>query len=89
MHIIESKYEDSIKLLTDNREKLEVVAAALMEREKLSGEEFEILFAGGSLSPIGEETVSESNVAEETVIAEEFRPVPTFEENASTEENNQ
>ena len=89
MHIIESKYEDSIKLLTDNIDKLEVVAAALMEREKLSGEEFEILFAGGTLAPLGGENAPVNNIAEETANVEEIKPVPTFEENAATEENNQ
>ena len=52
MKIIESKYKESIELLSANKDKLECVAKALMEREKLSGEEFEILFNGGTLEPL-------------------------------------
>ena len=52
MKIIETKYEECIKLLSDNKDKLECIAAALMEREKLSGEEFETLFSGGELPPM-------------------------------------
>ncbi len=52
MRIIDTKYQECIGLLTANRDKLELVAKALVEREKLSGEEFEIIFTGGTLPDI-------------------------------------
>ncbi len=52
MRIIDSKYQECIEMLSANRDKLELVATALFEREKLSGEEFEIIFGGGTLPDI-------------------------------------
>ena len=72
MRIIDSKYKESIDLLSKNIDKLECVAKALMEREKLSGEEFEILFAGGTLGELAfeeakpEEAEPDAETKEET-----------------------
>ena len=38
-------------------DKLENVAKVLLEREKISGEEFEIIYNGGELSPVIETPV--------------------------------
>ncbi len=65
MHIIETKYEECLKLISENKDKLESVAAALMEREKLSGEEFEVLFAGGELPPMDPLNLNAQTPAEE------------------------
>ncbi len=50
--IIEKQYERCIELLNNNMDKLNNVANALIEREKLSGEEFNIIFDGGELEPL-------------------------------------
>ncbi len=50
--IIETQYERCIDLLNKNNDKLAAVANALIEREKLSGEEFEKVFNGEELEPI-------------------------------------
>ncbi len=50
--IIENQYERCLSLIKENMDKLNLVAAALIEREKLSGEEFEIIFGGGSLEAL-------------------------------------
>ena len=42
--IIEDSYERCIKLLEENSDKLDKVALVLMEKEKMSGEEFENVF---------------------------------------------
>ncbi len=68
MHIIETKYEECLKLISENKDKLECVAAALMEREKLSGEEFEILFAGGELPPMDPLNLNAEKSAEEKTV---------------------
>lgn len=43
--LIENSYEDCIKLLKEHRGKLDVIAQALIEFEKLDGESFEKLFS--------------------------------------------
>jgi len=62
--IIEKCFEQSKSLLRDNLDSLNNVANALMEKEKLSGEEFELIMSGKSLDE--KETVSEETI-EETI----------------------
>jgi cell division protease FtsH len=47
--IIDNAYNKTEKLLSENIEKLHSVAHALLEKETISGKEFEILFDGGSI----------------------------------------
>lgn len=51
-NIIENQYKSCLDLLETNMDKLEAVANALIEHEKLSGEEFETVFSGGILEPL-------------------------------------
>ena len=44
--IIEEAYEETVKILTENMDKLERVAQALLEVETLDGEQFETLYTG-------------------------------------------
>ncbi len=48
--IIDTAYHRTEKLLSENMEKLHNVAQALLEKETISGKEFEILFDGESIS---------------------------------------
>jgi cell division protease FtsH len=48
--IIDAAYSRTEKLLSENMEKLHNVAQALLERETITGKEFEILFEGGTLA---------------------------------------
>ena len=48
--IINSCYDKCLKLLEENMSKLNNVAKVLYEREKISGEEFEAVFNGGSIT---------------------------------------
>jgi len=50
--IIDNQYERCLSLIKENMDKLNLVADALIEREKLSGEEFEIVFGGGMLEAL-------------------------------------
>ena len=50
--IIENQYERCLSLIKENMDKLNLIADALIEREKLSGEEFEIIFDGGTLEAL-------------------------------------
>ena len=46
---MDEAFETARRMLTEHRDQLEVVAQALMRREKLSGEEFKTLMEGGQL----------------------------------------
>ncbi|MDO5602474.1 MAG: ATP-dependent zinc metalloprotease FtsH, partial [Oscillospiraceae bacterium] len=49
--LLDEAYETASRLLSDHMDQLHKVAAALMEREKVSGEEFKTLMEGGELPP--------------------------------------
>jgi len=59
--IIDEAYNTSIQLLSDNSDKLERVANVLMEKEKISGEEFESVFNG---------VTNEENTEQQEIITE-------------------
>ncbi|MDF2986465.1 MAG: ATP-dependent metalloprotease FtsH [Eubacterium sp.] len=48
-HIIDSAYEKTLQLLTDNVDKLNKLAEVLLEKEKVEGAEFETIFDGASV----------------------------------------
>ena len=49
--IVDEAYETARRILTEHMDQLHAVAAVLMEREKISGEEFKTLMEGGKLPP--------------------------------------
>ena len=49
--IVDEGYETARRILTEHMDQLHAVAAVLMEREKISGDEFKILMEGGQLPP--------------------------------------
>ena len=57
--IIDECYAKCEKLLNDNRDKLDNVAKALVEHEKLDANEFEYVFENGSLETSNEENIEE------------------------------
>ena len=63
--IINDCYSKCLELIGNNLDKLENVALALLDREKISGEEFEIVFNGDKLPEIVE-TTSDEIVVENT-----------------------
>jgi len=58
--IINFCYEKCQSLISENLDKLENVAHALIEREQISGEEFDIVFNGGKLSSDEEKPLDSS-----------------------------
>ncbi|MBT9176880.1 MAG: ATP-dependent zinc metalloprotease FtsH [Firmicutes bacterium] len=50
--IVDRCYHRAEEILKNNREKLDLIVTALLERETLKGEEFEALLATGSLPPL-------------------------------------
>ncbi|MEG0897539.1 MAG: hypothetical protein RSF73_08355, partial [Ruthenibacterium sp.] len=49
--MLDEAYETARTILTDHMTELKVIAQALLEREKLSGEQFTVLMNGGTLPP--------------------------------------
>ena len=68
--IMRKAYEKTVAILKEHYDKLELVANTLLEKEKISGEEFESLMKFGTL-PISEETSSTDDApAEIETVAE-------------------
>mgnify|MGYP003369123892 FL=1 len=68
--IVDEAYETARRLLTEHMNELHKVANVLMEREKISGDEFRTLMEGGSLPPFDLGTG-------ETTKVEHAAPAPT------------
>ena len=54
--IMDESYETARRILTEHMTELHRVAGVLMEREKISGEEFDALMKGENLAPFGLDT---------------------------------
>ena len=59
-NIIDVAYAKCEKILTENIDKLHLVAKELIEREKLDGKEFETIMTGGTLEKTEEKTVEDN-----------------------------
>lgn len=72
--IVDEAYETARRILTEHMTELHKVATVLMEREKISGDEFRTLMEGGNLPPFdlatGETTKPEEKPAVSTPSAE-------------------
>ena len=69
--IVDEAFETARRTLSEHRDQLEAVAQELMAREKLSGEEFQIIMQGGSLPPLDPaEAVQPAEKAEPAQAAE-------------------
>ena len=71
--IVDEGYETARRILTEHMDKLHKVAAVLMEREKISGEEFKTLMEGGELAPFD----LDAAVREEKAAQTAATPAPT------------
>lgn len=70
--IIEKCFEQSKSLLRDNLDSLNNVAAALMDKEKISGEEFELIMSGKSLTDDESVSAPDTHTEEVTNVSEEI-----------------
>ena len=80
--IVDEAYETARRLLTEHMDELHKVAGVLMEREKISGDEFTTLMQGGTLPPFDlgtGETAKPEEPAPAQPPAEEDRPQPQEE----------
>jgi len=79
--IIIECYNKCISLIENNNDKLENVALALIEREQISGEEFEIVFNGGKLPEITSEDSTVETINEENKSETENEDILAIDEN--------
>ena len=85
-HIIDKCYADCEKLLRGNRGKLDAIAEALIEHEKLDGKEFEEFFENGVLkSDNPEQPSAEQSPTEQTSAEQPLTEQPSAEQ-ASAEQ---
>jgi cell division protease FtsH len=94
-NIVETAHENAIKIITEHREDVELIAEALLEHETLNGEEIDYLLKNRKMPEYRKTTPDYSKPVveekKETSISE-FNPVIVFpgdeiEENSSKEEN--
>ncbi len=92
--LLDNAFESAINILNDNMDKLHIVAQELMNREKLTGEEFEKLMKGEQLES-KEKPVEKVETAEQAELAEQAEPAEQAEQiledasasNAQTEDS--
>ena len=80
-NIITAQYQRTEKILSEHMDSLELVAKALLEKEKLEGDEFKTLLETGKLPDAAEEeqpspaeTPAQADVTEQTPVSEEAEP---------------
>ena len=81
--IVEEAYETARRILTEHMAELHKLAGYLMEREKVSGEEFRIIMEGGELPPLETAAEPPAEPAAETAPAAE--PAGTAQESEQGE----
>ena len=72
--IVDESYETARRILTEHMDQLHTVAAVLMEREKISGDEFKTLMEGGKLPPFD---LGSGKTAAQTPATPAQDPAPT------------
>ena len=73
--IIDECYKECTKIITENKDKLEIIAKALLEYETLANEQIEALYATGKMPEVSGKT---------TVDDIEVTPSPVQEDNDTT-----
>lgn len=98
--MLDEAYETARRILSEHMQQLHTVAGALIEREKLTGAEFQTLMQGGTLPPadaprakvkpvpVGTQPVQQTPVAQGMEAAEEGRQTPAQAEAAGPVQEN-
>lgn len=80
--LIDNAYEHSRNILLENRDKLEIIAKMLLERESLSSDDIKDILAGRELKPLEngkDQKVSEDNNSQDNSEANENKSPETLE----------
>ena len=90
-NIVETAHANAVRIITEHREDVELIAEALLEHETLNGEEIDYLLANREMPDYRKETPDYSKPAEEKKeeVKPVFDPVIVFDdENEETKEEN-
>ena len=87
--IVDEAYETARRILTEHMAELHKVAGVLIEREKISGADFNTLMQGGTLPPfdLGSKTTEPAASAQEPAPQESAAPAENTDEPQHDEEN--
>ena len=88
--IVDEAYETARRLLTEHMTELHKIANVLMEREKISGDEFRTLMEGGNLPPFDlskSQTTTVEKQAQDASQAAAQEELPKTETAAEPDEN--
>ena len=87
--IVDEAYETARRILTEHMAELHKVAGVLIEREKISGADFNTLMQGGTLPPfdLGSKTAEPATSAQEPAPQEATAPAENTDEPQHDEEN--
>ncbi len=83
--IVEDGYETARRILTEHMPELHKLAKYLMEREKISGDEFKIIMEGGELPPL-EEPAEEAKPMEAPVAPQQEAAQPEADGESAPQE---
>lgn len=91
LSIVNSQYQETLKLLRDNFDKLDVIAKALLEKETLNRGEFEALMNGKTLADLAESKKEAAEIKADEVIEEKEKEevIEKIEEDKEFDKENQ
>ena len=91
LSIVNTQYQETLKLLRDNFDKLDVIAKALLEKETLNRAEFEALMNGKTLADLAESKKEAAKIKADEVIEEKEKEevIEKIEEDKEFDKENQ
>ena len=91
LSIVNTQYQETLKLLRDNFDKLDVIAKALLEKETLNRAEFEALMNGKTLADLAESKKEAAEIKADEVIEEKEKEevIEKIEEDKKFDKENQ
>ena len=91
LSIVNTQYQETLKLLRDNFDKLDVIAKALLEKETLNRVEFEALMNGKTLAELAESKKEAAEIKADEVVEEKEKEevIKKIEEDKEFDKENQ
>ncbi len=91
LSIVNTQYQETLKLLRDNFDKLDVIAKAVLEKETLNRAEFEALMNGKTLADLAESKKEAAEIKADEVIEEKEKEevIEKIEEDKEFDKENQ
>lgn len=91
LSIVNTQYQETLKLLRDNFDKLDVIAKALLEKETLNRVEFEALMNGKTLADLAESKKEAAEIKADEIVEEKEKEevIEKIEEDKEFDKENQ